>query len=125
MEIYFSFFSQTLVDWRRYNELRLQLDSYITKADNQLNENQNIGTTVTELEEQIEKHRVSENKTLVVKITSFSSLTLLTTKDEISRPGNLTFLWSWILRWVPRPMFYCVTLSPNIQMSKNVENPGS
>lgn len=56
----FLLLSNTIVDWRRYNELRLQLDSYISKADNQLNENQHIGTTVTELEEQIEKHRVRE-----------------------------------------------------------------
>ena len=26
----------------------------------------------------------------------------LTAKDEIFRLGNLSFLWTWILRWVPR-----------------------
>ena len=25
----------------------------------------------------------------------------LTAKDEISRPGNATFLWYWLLKWIP------------------------
>ena len=55
----YSFTHSFIVDWRRYNELRLQLDNYVFKAEQQLNELQRIGTTVTELEEQLEKHKVN------------------------------------------------------------------
>ncbi|XP_057306952.1 utrophin-like isoform X3 [Hydractinia symbiolongicarpus] len=44
-------------DWRRYNELRLQLDNWLYKAEVQLSENRKVGTTVTELEEQQVKHK--------------------------------------------------------------------
>ena len=53
---------------------------------------------------------------------------LMSARDEISGLENLTFLWSWILRWVPRNAVthapLCYTLSSNKQ-SKNSENPGS
>lgn len=53
-----------LVDWRRYNELRLQLDNYVFKTEQQLDEAQRIGTTVTELEEQLQKHKVYSRRQL-------------------------------------------------------------
>ena len=41
----------------------------------------------------------------------------LTANDELSRHENLTFLWTWILRWVPRRFAtyasLCNTLSSN------------
>ena len=37
----------------------MQLDNWIYKAEFQLNENQRTGSTVTELEEQLAKHKVS------------------------------------------------------------------
>ena len=41
----------------------------------------------------------------------------LTTNDELSRHENLTFLWTWTLRWVPRSFAtnasLCNTLSSN------------
>ena len=41
---------------------------------------------------------------------------------------NLTFLWTWTMRWVPRSFVthasLCNTL-PSNKMSKNSENPGS
>ena len=53
----------------------------------------------------------------------------LTANDEISRHENLTLLWTWTLKWVPRsftthvPLY--ITLGPLINLSKNSENPGS
>ena len=39
--------------------------------------------------------------------------------EELSRHENLTFLWTWILSWVPRSfathVFLCNTLSSNVQ----------
>ena len=35
-------------------------------------------------------------------IISIFLLNPLTANDELSRLENLTFLWTWILRWVPR-----------------------
>ena len=39
----------------------------------------------------------------------------LTAKNEISLPKDLTFLWTWILRWVPKSSAthasLCITLS--------------
>ena len=52
----------------------------------------------------------------------------LTANDGLSRLGNLTFLWTWVLRWIPRSftthVSLCNTLSSN-KLSKNSENPGS
>ena len=49
----------------------------------------------------------------------------LTAKDKISFSKNLTFLWSWILRWKPRSAAthapLCNTLSSN-KLSKYSEN---
>ena len=33
-----------------------------------------------------------------------NSFNPLTTNDELSPHENLTFLWTWILRWVPRSL---------------------
>ena len=48
----------------------------------------------------------------------------LTAKNEISIPENLTFLWTWILGWVPRSSAthtsLCNTLFSN-KMSKKVK----
>ena len=52
----------------------------------------------------------------------------LTANDELSRPENLTFLWTWILRLVTRSFAnhasLCNTPFSN-KLSKNSENPGS
>ena len=52
----------------------------------------------------------------------------LTANDELSRHENLTFLWTWTLRWVPRSFAthasLCNTL-PSNKLSKNSENPSS
>ena len=47
----------------------------------------------------------------------------LSANDELSRHENLTFLWAWTLRWVPRSFAthasLCNTLSSN-ELSKNI-----
>ena len=52
----------------------------------------------------------------------------LTTNDELSRHENLTFLWTWTQRWVPRSFAthasLCNNLSSN-KLSKNSKNPDS
>ena len=49
----------------------------------------------------------------------------LTANDELSRHENLTFLWTWILRWVPRSFAthasLCNTLSYNKLCPKTVK----
>lgn len=47
-------------DWKRFNQLRLQLDNFIYKSEINLNENQRIGNTVTLLEDQLERHKVRQ-----------------------------------------------------------------
>ena len=51
----------------------------------------------------------------------------LTANDELSRYENLNFLWTWILRWVPRNFATHTSLSNTVSsnMSKNSENPCS
>ena len=48
----------------------------------------------------------------------------LTANNEISRLENLTFLWTWILRWVPRSFVthasLCNTLSSNKQICPKI-----
>ena len=53
------------------------------------------------------KNKIKLNN-MITKI--LSRLNPLTANDEISRHENLTFLWTWILRWVPRS-FATSTLS--------------
>ena len=49
----------------------------------------------------------------------------LTANDELSRHENLTFLWTWILRWVPRSFAthasLCNALSSNKLCPKTVK----
>ena len=49
----------------------------------------------------------------------------LTANDELSRHENLTFLWTWILRWVPRSFAthasLCNVLSSNKLCPKTVK----
>ena len=51
------------------------------------------------------------------KKTHYDVVNPLTANDEISRHENLTFLWTWTLRWVPRSFAthasLCNTLSSN------------
>ena len=58
---------------------------------------------------------------LVIGETIFNPLTA---KNEISLPENMTFLWTWILRWLPRSAAthasLCNTLSSN-KLSKTVK----
>ena len=55
------------------------------------------------------------------------SINPLTTNDELSRHKNLTFLWTWILRWVPRSFAthasLCNTLPSNKLCPKTVKIP--
>ena len=54
-----------------------------------------------------------------------SPLNPLTANDELSRHENLTFLWTWILRWVPRSFAthasLCNALSTNKLCPKTVK----
>ena len=49
----------------------------------------------------------------------------LTANDELSHHGNLIFLWTWILRWVPRSFAthasLCNALSSNKLCTKTVK----
>ena len=49
----------------------------------------------------------------------------LTANDELSRHENLTFFWTWILRWVPRSFAtlasLCNALSSNKLCPKTVK----
>ena len=49
----------------------------------------------------------------------------LTANDELSRHENLTFLWTWILRWIPRSFAthasLCNALSSNKLCPKTVK----
>ena len=51
----------------------------------------------------------------------------LTTNDGLLRHENLTILWSWTLRWVPRSFAthasLCNTLPSNKQCPKTVKIP--
>ena len=51
------------------------------------------------------------------KVFPFCFFNPLTANDELSRHENLTFLWTWTLRWVPRSFAtdasLCNTLSSN------------
>ena len=53
------------------------------------------------------------------------SLNPLSANGELSRHENLTFLWTWILRWVPRSFAthasLCNTLSSNKLCPKTVK----
>ena len=57
-----------------------------------------------------------------MKIVTFFTILIflfapLTTNDRILCQENLTFLWTWTLRWylgALQPMFLCVTLCPRI-----------
>ena len=42
----------------------------------------------------------------------------LTANDELSRLENLTFLWIWILRWVPRSFATHASLSNTLSSNK-------
>ena len=53
-------------------------------------------------------------------MSKISSLNPLTAKDEISRPENLTFLCSWILRWVPRSTVTDAPLCNTLFSNNNV-----
>ena len=41
----------------------------------------------------------------------------LTANDELSRLENLTFLWTWILRWVPRSFATHASLCNTLSVS--------
>ena len=47
----------------------------------------------------------------------------LTANDELSRHENLTFLWTWTLRYLgaSRPMLLCVILCPLLNVQKTVK----
>ena len=52
----------------------------------------------------------------------------LTAKDEISLRENLSFLWTWILRWVPKSVVTNASLYNILsskKLTKDSENPGS
>ena len=56
-------------------------------------------------------------------------IVLTNPKDELSRSECLTFLWSWILRWVPKSVATQASFeqhsAPNKLCSVISENPGS
>ena len=45
----------------------------------------------------------------------------LTANGELSRHENLTFLWTWILRWVPRSFATHASLSKTLSSNKTVK----
>ena len=67
-------------EWKRFVELREELLEWIRKAEAYLERDENVyGYTVSELEEQIDKHKVSEKQP-----SCYSNV------EEIGKPGRLS-----------------------------------